>query len=225
MIKAAIFDMDGLLIDSERIIMQACIVAAQQVGITYTQAEYVELIGRAGPDSTRIMVEQLNGVENFNRVMQGLDAQLAQRNHAFPLKSGAKDLLDFYRAKGVKCSVASSSPMHHITHRLGHVGVLDYFSHITSGQEVTQGKPSPDIYLLAVKKLGLAPGECLAFEDSENGARAAIAAGLKVVVVPDLLQPSAFVAQNSYLVIESLSDWLTLSQQNRNGLCARELES
>ena len=77
MIKAAIFDMDGLLIDSERIIMQACIIAAKHVGITYTQAEYVELIGRAGSDSTRIMVEQLGGVENFNQVMQGLDVQLA----------------------------------------------------------------------------------------------------------------------------------------------------
>src|SRR5450830_1661681 len=77
--------MDGLLIDSERIIMQACIVSAKQVGIIYTQAEYVELIGRAGPDSTRIMVEQLGGVENFNQVMQGLDTQLAQYNTPFHL--------------------------------------------------------------------------------------------------------------------------------------------
>jgi beta-phosphoglucomutase-like phosphatase (HAD superfamily) len=212
MIKAAIFDMDGLLIDSERIIMQACITAAAHVSITYTQAQYVELIGRAGPDSTRIMVEQLNGVENFNRVMQGLDTLLAQRNHAFPLKSGANDLLDFYRAKGVKCSVASSSPMHHITHRLSHVGVLDYFSHITSGQEVQRGKPNPDIYLLAIKKLGLQAQDCIAFEDSEMGARAAIAAGLNVVVVPDLLQPSNFVREHCYQVSPSLEAWLSHAQ-------------
>lgn len=200
--------MDGLLIDSERIIMQACIAAAQQVGITYTRAEYVELIGRAGPDSTRIMVEQLNGVENFNRVMQGLDALLAQRNHAFPLKQGALALLNHYHASQIVCSVASSSPIHHITHRLSHVGVLDYFSHLTSGQEVERGKPNPDIYLLAVKKLGLSPAECLAFEDSEMGARAAIAAGLKVVVVPDLLQPSDYVRAHCHQVVESLQDWL-----------------
>lgn len=200
--------MDGLLIDSERIIMQACIAAAQQVGITYTRDEYVELIGRAGPDSTRIMVEQLNGVENFNRVMQGLDALLAQRNHAFPLKQGALALLKHYHGNQILCSVASSSPMHHITHRLSHVGVLDYFSHLTSGQEVERGKPNPDIYLLAVKKLGLSPAECLAFEDSEMGARAAIAAGLKVVVVPDLLQPSDYVRAHCHQVVESLQDWL-----------------
>lgn len=208
MIKAAIFDMDGLLIDSERIIMQACIIAAQQVGITYTQAEYVELIGRAGPDSTRIMVEQLGGVQNFNKVMQGLDAQLAQHNHTFPLKPGALPLLKHYQSNNVICSVASSSPTHHIRHRLSHVDVLDYFSHITSGQEVTRGKPSPDIYLMAVKKLGIKVEECIAFEDSENGALAAIAAGLKVVVVPDLKQPSDYVRDNCHQVITSLEDWL-----------------
>jgi len=201
--------MDGLLIDSERIIMQACIVSAKQVGIIYTQAEYVELIGRAGPDSTRIMVEQLGGVENFNQVMQGLDTQLAQYNHTFPLKQGAMDLLKHYQSNNVICSVASSSPTQHITHRLSHVGVLDYFNHITSGQEVPRGKPSPDIYLLAVEKLGIKVEECIAFEDSENGALAAIAAGLKVVVVPDLKQPSDYVREHCHQVITSLDDWLT----------------
>ena len=200
--------MDGLLIDSERIIMQACITAAQQVGITYTQAQYVELIGRAGPDSTRIMIEQLNGIENFNRVMQGLDAALAKRNNTFPLKTGALNLLKHYQAAGVVCSVASSSATQHITHRLSQVGVLQYFSHITSGQEVKNGKPNPDIYLLAVKKLGLNAEECIAFEDSETGARAAIAAGLKVVVVPDLVQPSEYVRESCYQVVSGLQDWI-----------------
>ncbi len=207
-IKAAIFDMDGLLIDSERIIMQACIQAAKQVGITYTQDEYVELIGRAGQDSTRIMIEQLGGVENFNHVMQGLDAILAERHNTFPLKHGALELLKHYQTQNVFCSVASSSPIHHISHRLERVGVFDFFKHITSGQEVERGKPNPDIYLLAVKKLGLSVEQCIAFEDSENGARAAIAAGLKVVVVPDLKHPSDFVQANCHQVVESLEHWL-----------------
>ncbi len=209
MIKAAIFDMDGLLIDSERIIMQACIAAAKEIGITYTQAEFAQLIGRAGPDSTRRMIEQLNGEENFNRVMQGLDARLAELNHSFPLKLGAVELLQYYQANNIICSVASSSPTQHINHRLSQVRVLDFFSHITSGQEVTHGKPNPDIYLLAVEKLNLKVEECIAFEDSETGARAAIAAGLKVVVVPDLQQPSDFVTEHCYQVVISLKDWLT----------------
>jgi len=160
-IKAAIFDMDGLLIDSERMIMQACIAAAKEIGITYTQAEYVELIGRAWPDSTRIMTKQLGGEENFQHVMQCINASMD-----------------------------------------------------TGGHEVERGKPNPDIYLLAVERLNaLTPfeaHECIAFEDSEPGARAAIAAGLDVVVVPDLKQPSDFVKQNCFKVCDSLSTYLSL---------------
>ena len=208
-IKAAIFDMDGLLIDSERIIMQACITAAKQIGIIYTQVQYVELIGRAGPDSTARMIAQLDGEENFKHVMQGVDAQLAHLDNTFPLKAGVLDLLKHYQANNIICSVASSSPIHHINHRLSQVGILDIFEYVTSGHEVVLGKPNPDIYLLAVKKLGLKRSECIAFEDSEMGARAAIAAGLKVVVVPDLLQPSEFVKEHCYQVVGSLQEWLS----------------
>jgi len=208
-VKAAIFDMDGLLIDSERIIMQACIQAAKDVGIIYTQAEFVELIGRSSPDASRIMAEQLNGVENLSKVGEGVERILGARNHVFPLKSGVVELLQYYQSNNVICGVASSSPITHIQHRLSHIGILDYFSSITSGQEVANGKPNPDIYLLAIDRLGVSVEECIAFEDSEPGAQAAITAGLKVVVVPDLKQPSDFVKENSFRVVESLADYLT----------------
>lgn len=207
-IKAAIFDMDGLLIDSERIIMQACIQAANNVGIDYSQAEFVELIGRSSTDASRIMAEQLGGVDILDRVSTGVNTILSQRNHVFPLKAGAVDLLNHYQSKRILCGVASSSPIQHIQDRLSHVNVLDYFSTITSGQEVSNGKPSPDIYLLAIQKLGVTVDECIAFEDSEPGARAAIAAGLKVVVVPDLKPPSEFVRENCYQLVESLDHYL-----------------
>ncbi len=201
--------MDGLLIDSERIIMQACIQAAKDVGIIYTQAEFVELIGRSSPDASRIMAEQLNGVENLSKVGEGVERILGARNHVFPLKSGVVELLQYYQSNNVICGVASSSPITHIQHRLSHIGILDYFSSITSGQEVANGKPNPDIYLLAIDRLGVSVEECIAFEDSEPGAQAAITAGLKVVVVPDLKQPSDFVKENSFRVVESLPDYLT----------------
>jgi HAD superfamily hydrolase (TIGR01509 family) len=208
-VKAAIFDMDGLLIDSERIIMQACIQAANEIGIMYTQTEFVELIGRSSQDASRIMVEQLGGTNHMQQVSQRVEELLSQRNNVFPLKSGVIELLNHYQSQNILCAVASSSATQHIHHRLSHVGVLDYFSAITSGQEVTLGKPNPDIYLLAVKKLGVEVENCIAFEDSEPGARAAIAAGLKVVVVPDLKQPSEFVIENSFKVTTSLDDYLS----------------
>lgn len=205
MVKAAIFDMDGLLIDSERIIMQACIAAAADIGINYTQAEFVQLIGRAGADSTRLLIEQLGSQQAYHQVMDGLDGRLAEQDHAFPLKPGVVELLVHYQALGVACGVASSSPMSHIQHRLAKVEVLDYFEHLTSGHEVENGKPNPDIYLLAMQKLGVKASDCIAFEDSEPGARAAIAAGLNVIVVPDLKQPSDFVRQQAHQVVDSLS--------------------
>ena len=221
MIKAAIFDMDGLLIDSERIIMQACIEAARRIGINYTREGFVELIGRSGPDATRLMVEQLGSEANFNLVMQYLDESLDAQGHHFPLKPGVRPLLDHYRHQGVRCGVASSSPMHHITHRLQQVQVLDYFSHLTSGHEVAKGKPEPDIYLRAMQKLEVSAAECIAFEDSEPGARAAIAAGLRVVVVPDLKAPSQFVRDNCYQVVDSLEDWLEVVWRKQDKLSAK----
>lgn len=200
--------MDGLLIDSERIIMQACIQAAEDVGLAYTKAEFVELIGRSSADASRMMAEQLGGIEKLELVSNGVNKILSQRKHIFPLKTGAVTLLEHFQSQQIICGVASSSPTQHIQHRLSHVNVLDYFSTITSGQEVVNGKPSPDIYLLAIQKLGITVDECIAFEDSEPGARAAIAAGLKVVVVPDLKQPSTFVKENCFKLVESLDHYL-----------------
>lgn len=211
-LKAAIFDMDGLLIDSERMIMQACIAAAKEIGITYTQAEYAELIGRAWPDATRIMTKQLGGDENFQHVMHCINDGMSTDGEAFPLKTGALELLNHYKANNIICGVASSSPISHIEERLSAVGVRDYFTIVTSGHEVENGKPNPDIYLLAMQRLQkhitFEVHECIAFEDSEPGARAAIAAELDVVVVPDLKHPSPFVIEHSHSVVESLDVFL-----------------
>lgn len=206
MFKAAIFDMDGLLINSERIIMQACMLAASELGISYTQSDYVELIVRAAPDSARVMTAQLGGASNFANVMQRVNEILEVSENYFPLKIGALEIVKHFHTQGIPCGVASSSYQNIIKYRLGKVGVLEYFTAITSGEEVEHGKPHPDIYLLAIEKLGIPAQEYIAFEDSELGARAAIAAGLKVVVVPDLKQPSDYVRENCYQVLNSLAE-------------------
>ena len=104
--------------------------------------------------------------------------------------------------KSFNIFISSISPvawLHRLINKL-----LDYFTAITSGDEVKRGKPHPDIYLLAIKKLGLDPKDCIAFEDSELGALAAITAGLNVVVVPDLKQPTEFVKDHCFRVLNSL---------------------
>lgn len=213
MFSAAIFDMDGLLIDSERMIMRACIAAAADIGVEYTQAQYADLIGRAHSDSTQRMTAQLGGEANFHAVMQGLDRYLAETGGVFPLRPGAHDVLAAFKQQNMLCGVASSSHRPTVEHRLAGVGVLSHFHALATGDEVARGKPNPDIFLLALSRLGVPAERCLAFEDSEMGARAAIAAGLKTVVVPDLNPPSDFVRQHAYAILDSLEEFMPWLQR------------
>jgi HAD superfamily hydrolase (TIGR01509 family) len=206
--KAAIFDMDGLLIDSERAISAAWVEGAQALGFKLEMHDFVQVIGRAAPESDAILIDLLGSEQAFRDTAAQAHALLQHEGGApvFPLKSGVLPLLEALHAAGIPCGVASSSRVEEIRHRLGHVDVLKYFRCVTGGDEVTHGKPDPSLYLLAAARLGVAPDECIAFEDSENGARAAQAAGVRVVIVPDLKQPSPEVAARAYGVIGSLAE-------------------
>ena len=206
--KAAIFDMDGLLIDSERAISAAWIAGARELGFKLEMADYVRVIGTASQQSTAMLIEIMGSEQAMRATAARAGALLPQAGGApvFPLKSGALPLLQALHAAGIPCAGASSSNVDEIRHRLGHVDVLKYFKGITGGNEVTHGKPDPALYLLAAARLDVAPEDCIAFEDSENGARAAQAAGVRVVIVPDLKQPPADVAARAHGVMVSLAE-------------------
>ena len=206
--KAAIFDMDGLLIDSERAISAAWIAGARELGFDLEMADFMRVIGTAAQQSTAMLIEIMGSEEAMRATAAKAHALLPQAGGApvFPLKTGALPLLEALRDAGIPCGVASSSSVDEIRHRLGHVDVLKYFRCITGGDEVTHGKPDPALYLLAAARLDVAPEDCIAFEDSENGARAAQAAGVRVVIVPDLKQPPADVAARAHGVMGSLAE-------------------
>ncbi len=208
--KAAIFDMDGLLIDSERAIMRAWLDGARALGFPLAQADFVQVIGRAAPESDAILIGLLGSEQAFRETAAHARTALAQGGSApvFPLKTGAATLLAALHEAGVPCAVASSSRVDEIRHRLAHVDVLKYFDSVSGGDEVARGKPDPALYLLAAARLRVAPHDCIAFEDSENGARAAQAAGIRVVIVPDLRHPSDDVAVRAHGVIGSLEEAL-----------------
>ena len=206
--KAAIFDMDGLLIDSERAISQAWIEGARALGFKLEMADFMSVIGTATQQSTAILIDLLGSEEAMRATAAKAHALLPQAGGGpvFPLKTGALPLLEALHAAGIPCGVASSSAVAEIRHRLGHVDVLKYFKCITGGDEVTHGKPDPALYLLAAARLGQAPEDCIAFEDSENGARSAQSAGVRVVIVPDLKPPPDDVAARAHGVIGSLAE-------------------
>ena len=208
--QAAVFDMDGLLIDSERAISQAWLAGAHALGLPLTLAQFTQVIGRAGPESDALLAGMLGGEQAFRDTAALARAALAPpgARPVFPLKAGAAALLAALHEAGVPCAVASSSRVEEIRHRLGHVDVLRFFRAVAGGDEVPRGKPDPALYLLAAARLGVAPADCIAFEDSENGAKAAQAAGIRVVIVPDLRHPSPEVAAKAHGVIGSLEDAL-----------------
>lgn len=206
---AAIFDMDGLLIDSERATLRAWTEAALAQGVVLQESDYLQVVGKAAQDSHAILQAHLGGVAPFEQAMVAVRAALEEgegKELLFPLKPGAAALLAQLQAAGIPCAVASSSRTNEIAQRLARVGVLPHFASVAGGNEVLRGKPDPALYLLAAQRLGLEPACCLAFEDSHNGACAALAAGMGLVVVPDLLQPAAEVAQACLAVLGSLEE-------------------
>lgn len=204
--SAAIFDMDGLLVDSERVTLRAWQGAAHARGLALAEADYLQVVGRAAADAQALLTTLLGSAEAFAQVLAEVQTRLTDNGEQplFPLKPGSALVLQALQTAGVPCAVASSSRRDEIEHRLGRVDVLRHFQAWAGGNEVPRGKPDPALYRLAAARLGVEPAQCLAFEDSENGARAAQAAGMAVVVVPDLKHPSAEIAARCHCVIESL---------------------
>lgn len=206
MFAAAIFYMDGLLIDSERTIMNTWIDVCAQLGIALAPADYLRIVGRSFSEGQVVLTELVGGADAFRetsqRVRQRLGAPVPQP--MFPLKPGARALLAELARAGVPCAVASSSGTAEIRSRLGRVDVLACFAAIAGGDEVARGKPDPAVYRLAAERLGVPAHACLAFEDSDFGAHAATRAGASVVTVPDLKRPTPEVAALSFRILETL---------------------
>ena len=190
--KAAVFDMDGLLLDTERPVRSAWMSAAGSVGVNLTDADYLTLVGLNHTESGRRLLAFFgHDKDRLARAAAHAEAWLAERHgtQPFDTKPGARALLAALRQHGVPCAVASSTHRTEVLRRLGHAGLLDHFGAVCGGDEVVHGKPAPDLYLLAVQRLGADPATTLAFEDSGHGVQAALAAGLACVNVPDLKAP------------------------------------
>lgn len=187
-LQAVIFDMDGTLIDTERVAQQAWDLAQAETQIHLPQGFYETLIGRSGRDSHRRLLEVIGAEETVLLLMQrAAHHYLAVVEHeAVPLKPGARELLEDVQGRGLLLGLATSSERRHAEAKLGRHGLLPFFRVIRTGTDVTHSKPDPEIYLSAATALGVPPAHCLAIEDSPNGVVAAAAAGMPVALVPDM---------------------------------------
>ncbi len=189
--KGAIFDMDGVLFDTERIYQETWQEIAARQDITLDGSFLRAISGTNGAYMCRV-IEKYYHVPDGKDIMERCMEQVRQKLSVYvPMKKGVRDILDYFRKNDIGIAVASSSTVQQIEANLKMSGIRDYFSVIVSGLEVNQGKPEPDIFLLAAKRLHCAPEECFVFEDSENGIRAGYAAGCFTVMVPDLLEASS----------------------------------
>jgi beta-phosphoglucomutase-like phosphatase (HAD superfamily) len=206
MFSAAVFDMDGLLIDSERAIMSAWLAVAASFGVEISSGQYLQMVGRSRADCHLILTSLFGDENTFDEARAAVQAKLRDASDfVFPAKTGAFEVLDSLGVRGIPCAVASSSPLFEISHRLDGVGLSRFFQAMAGGDEVACGKPDPAVYLLAARRLGVSPERCLAFEDSANGIRAAMAAGMRVIAVPDLVRPDVSVA---FMELASLGEAL-----------------
>ena len=206
-IKGVISDMDGVMLDSEKLYVRFWCEAAQSLGFPMKKEHALGIRSLARVFAVKKLQGWFGTEFDYdavrNKRIELMDKYVAE--NGIEAKSGAKELLIWLKQNGYKTALATATPVDRASLYLKQVGLLEFFDVICSAREVKRGKPEPDIYLLAAKRLGLAPGECMALEDSQNGVRSAFAAGCKTVLVPDLDNPENELKGCLYAVADNLS--------------------
>lgn len=207
-----VFDMDGVLFDTQKIYCRAWEEAAQVLRIPDIGEPLAECIGMNRNDQERILGEFYHGDFPFGDFYRekdrAFDRILAK---GVPLMKGTREILEYLKESGARVAIASSSRVPMVEDNLRNTGLTEFFDIIVGGNLVTHSKPDPEIYLKACGLLGTKPEETYAVEDSYNGIRAAAAAGMRVIMIPDMQPPTAETDALTYKSFDSLlglRDWL-----------------
>lgn len=188
---AVVFDMDGVLFDTERLYMDAWKAAADARGIGDVTQAALGCVGLDERDSRKLFLEHFGQDFPFEAFKKDA-ADFFQRQleqYGPPVKPGVRDLLEYLAGRHFRIGLASSTRRERVLEEIARAGIAEYFEVVVGGDMVPRGKPQPDIYLAACRELGAEPRETYAVEDSANGIRAAHAAGMRPILVPDLIQP------------------------------------
>lgn len=205
---AVIFDMDGLMLDTEPVAARAWSVAADRLGIAFDRAVTRRMIGRNFADCRALIREHHGDAYPVDDLMAGWHAAYDAIIDAEGLvvKEGLFELLDWLEAQAIPKAVATSTRRARAHAKLARVGIVDRFVALVGGDEIARGKPAPDIFVEAAARLAADAGACLVLEDSEPGVRGALAAGMTAIVVPDLHAPSAALLETGTLALATLHD-------------------
>jgi len=204
---AVVFDMDGTLLDTELVFRTIVFDVADELGYEMRDEVHLAMVGSSHETSNRLLVEAYGATFPYAIFDEKCRAIMKDRlADAVPVKKGAREFLADLRARGIPRAVATSSRSPHAFGHLGRAGLLDLFDTVVTRDDVVHPKPDPEPYLLAARRLGVAPERCLGLEDSHSGVRAAHAAGLQTIMVPDLVAPTPEIAALCTAVMDSLID-------------------
>ena len=205
-LEAVIFDMDGLMLDTEALAMPSMRIAGKAIGIDLTDEMLIEMNGLNENDANVFLEKELGksiDKKRFSEVFYE-DYNKAIAENGLVIKEGLIELLDCLEANNISLAVATSTKKDLALEKLELAGIRNRFKIIIGGDQVVKGKPAPDPYLKAASELGIDVNNCLALEDSDNGAMSAFSAGIRVIVVPDIKQSSSTTQEIALSICTSL---------------------
>lgn len=207
MVSGIIFDMDGVLIDSERQSNEGWLWAAGQLGVDMPMWLIDSFKGAPAELCCKFFDAYYKGVIDYweAKELRTQHVYKIRETEGIPVKKGVKDIFEYIRNNGLKCAVATSTRRESAEKTLHEIGVWDYLDAVVYGDEVERGKPEPDIFLRAAKAIGVNPSEAVVVEDSINGIKAGYAAGMRVVHIPDTIAIDDDIRKLTYMVCDDLN--------------------
>lgn len=207
MVSGIIFDMDGVLIDSERQSNEGWLWAAGQLGVDMPMWLIDSFKGAPAELCCKFFDDYYKGVIDYweAKELRTQHVYKIRETEGIPVKKGVKDIFEYIRNYGLKCAVATSTRRESAEKTLHEIGVWDYLDAVVYGDEVEHGKPEPDIFLRAAKAIGVNPSEAVVVEDSINGIKAGYAAGMRVVHIPDTIAIDDDIRKLTYMVCDDLN--------------------
>lgn len=215
MIEAVVFDMDGLMFDTEKIGIRTWKTLAEELGYPKLDGLIYSCFGTNHNFKRKYFAEVLGKDfpydEFCKREVEVTGKTLEEEG--VPHKEGLVELLGFLKKSSIKCAVATSTPQYPAVEHIKKAGVFDFFDAIITGDMTEKGKPYPDIYLMACSELGVEPEKAMGLEDSYNGLRAICAAGMKAVMIPDMVEPDEEMESKCFAIKKSLLDVIDLIEE------------
>lgn len=211
MIKALLFDMDGLIFDTEGLYKIAWQKAASEQGIDLSDDLYQNFIGVQDPACEQLLAEWFGerfDLERYQGVRDQYLLELKQEQPAY--KPGFKQLFTEAKRKQLRVALVTSSFLKDVKHHFAGSGFLEQFDVIITADKVKRGKPAPDCYQKACAELGVESSMCLVLEDSNNGMLAGLDAGCQAIMIPDLLSPNKAIRERANLIVHSLTEVIPL---------------